>query len=46
MDITVEVWISAFAAHEDWRKAADGLFVFVAIDDDGKPRALPVIEAD
>lgn len=41
MHIAVEVWISAFALHEDLRKAAEGLFVFVAIDDKGKPRPLP-----
>ncbi len=41
MQIAVEVWISAFAAHDDLQKAAEGLFVFVAIDDEGKPRALP-----
>ena len=33
--------LSAFALHEDLRKAAEGLFVFVAIDDKGKPRPLP-----
>ncbi|MEX2468683.1 MAG: acyl-CoA thioesterase [Pseudohongiellaceae bacterium] len=41
MHIAVEVWISAFALHEDLRKAAEGLFVFVAIDDEGKPRPIP-----
>lgn len=41
MDIAVEVWISRFAAHDDMRMAAEGLFVFVAIDDEGKPRPIP-----
>ena len=41
MDIAVEVWISRYAAHDDMRKAAEGLFVFVAIDDEGKPRPIP-----
>ena len=44
MEIAVEVWISAFAAHEDLRKAAEGLFVFVAIDDNGRPRPLPPLQ--
>lgn len=39
--IKVEVWISAFAAHEDQRQAAEGQFVFVAIDDSGRPRPIP-----
>lgn len=41
MHIAVEVWISKYAAHDDLRKAAEGQFVFVAIDDNGKPRPLP-----
>ncbi len=39
--IDVEVWASLLAIGEDLLKVADGTFVFVAIDDDGKPRPIP-----
>ena len=41
MQIDVEVWTSRLSVKDDLVKAAEGLFVFVAIDDDGKPRQLP-----
>lgn len=44
MDIAIEVWISKFAAHDDLRKAAEGQFVFVAIDENGRPRPLPAAQ--
>ena len=39
--INVEVWTSAGVVGESSYKVAEGLFVFVAIDDSGKPRPLP-----
>lgn len=45
MEFAIEVWISKFAAHDDLRKAAEGQFVFVAIDENGSPRPLPVDES-
>lgn len=41
LQINVEVWTSIFGAEDRPLKVADGLFVFVAIDDDGKPRPIP-----
>ena len=41
LDIAVEVWTTPFDLAQGEGKVGDGLFVFVAIDDDGKPRALP-----
>ena len=41
LQINVEVWASSFSIEEKPVKVADGLFVFVAIDDDGKPRVIP-----
>jgi len=38
--IKVEVWISSFGITLDRLKAAEGLFVFVAIDDEGKSRLI------
>ncbi len=40
MHIQVDVWMSLFGVDDQPKKVADGLFVFVAIDDDGKPRKL------
>ncbi len=42
LQIDVEVWTSNLSVHEDRQKAAEGLFVFVAIDAAGNPRPLPV----
>lgn len=39
--INVEVWTSTNNVDEAPNKMADGLFVFVAIDDNGKPRPIP-----
>lgn len=41
LDIAVEVWTTPFDLTKGVSKVGDGLFVFVAIDDDGKPRELP-----
>lgn len=41
MQINVEVWTTIFSTEDSPRKMADGLFVFVAIDDGGKPRPIP-----
>lgn len=39
--IAVDVWTWHQLTHSDGQKVAEGLFVFVAIDDQGKPRPLP-----
>ena len=39
--IAVDVWTWQRVNQSDGVKVADGLFVFVAIDDSGKPRPLP-----
>ncbi len=39
--INVEVWSSAISIDELPNKMAQGLFVFVAIDEQGKPRPVP-----
>ena len=39
--INVEVWSSAISIDELPNKMAQGLFVFVAIDEQGKPRPIP-----
>ena len=39
--IAVDVWTSHQLTHRDGVKVAEGLFVFVAIDEHGKPRTLP-----
>ncbi len=41
IQIDVEVWTSNISVNVDLRKAAEGLFVFVAIDDEGNPRPIP-----
>lgn len=41
LDIFVEVWTTPFDLAHGVSKVGDGLFVFVAIDENGKPRALP-----
>ena len=39
--IGVEVWTTSFSTNFQREKAADDLFVFVAIDESGNPRPLP-----
>lgn len=39
--INIEVWIFNAGADEKRRKVAEGLFVFVAIDDKGRTRPIP-----
>jgi acyl-CoA hydrolase len=41
MHIGVEVWMSNWSIEQSSCKVAAGIFVFVAIDDEGNPRALP-----
>lgn len=45
IEIYVEVWTIPFDQGET-SKVGDGLFVFVAIDEDGKPRRLPEASSD
>lgn len=40
MKIHVEAWAQRFMTHER-EKVTDATFTFVAIDDDGRPRAVP-----
>lgn len=37
----VQVWMSLLVGEEQSKKVAEGVFVFVAIDDDGNKRVLP-----
>lgn len=39
--IAVDVWTSHRLTYQDRVKVAEGLFVFVAIDGNGKPRPIP-----
>jgi acyl-CoA thioesterase YciA len=39
--INIEVWTFSAGADEALRKVAEGLFVFVAIDEQGRTRAIP-----
>lgn len=39
--IAVDVWTWHQLTHSDGQKVAEGLFVFVAIDEQGRPRPLP-----
>ena len=39
--INIEVWIYNVSPDDNQCKVADGLFVFVAIDDEGKARRIP-----
>ncbi len=41
LQISVEVWSSIFSIEDKPLKVSEGLFVFVAIDDKGKPRPIP-----
>ena len=38
VSIAVDVWTSHQLSHDNWTKVAEGLFVFVAIDEAGRPR--------
>ncbi len=40
VQISVEVWTSIFSIEDKPMKVSEGLFVFVAIDDKGKPRPI------
>ncbi|MCB1666873.1 MAG: acyl-CoA thioesterase [Porticoccaceae bacterium] len=42
VSISVEVWINIDTTNEP-RKVTEGTFVFVAIDENGRPRPLPAI---
>jgi acyl-CoA thioesterase YciA len=39
--INIEVWTLEFREEKKLSKVAEGLFIFVAIDDEGKPRPIP-----
>ncbi len=39
--VEVEAWISDDATEGEWIKVAEGEFIFVAIDDNGRTRAIP-----
>ena len=43
LHIAVEVWASSYRTEDDWQKVSEGLFVFVALDAEGKPRVIPQI---
>lgn len=40
MQFRIEVWTIAFESDDALKKSAEGLFTFVAIDENGKPRAV------
>lgn len=40
LHIAVEVWASNHRNVDDWQKVGEGLFVFVALDAQGKPRVI------
>jgi len=42
MQINIEVWIANSITQQGRRKVAEGLFVFVAIDDNGRTRRIEV----
>lgn len=39
--IQVEAWVKDVSRDDIWRKVSEGRFVFVAIDDNGRTRAIP-----
>ncbi|MBL4819604.1 MAG: acyl-CoA thioesterase [Gammaproteobacteria bacterium] len=39
--INIEVWVFNIGAEDKLHKVADGLFIYVAIDDNGKTRRIP-----
>lgn len=40
LHIAVEVWASSYRTEDDWQKVGEGLFVFVALDAEGRPRVI------
>lgn len=39
--VDVEAWINEVGDDSEWLKVAEGEFIFVAIDDNGRTRAIP-----
>tara|TARA_R110000824_G_scaffold336_4_gene1977 strand:+ start:29730 stop:30152 length:423 start_codon:yes stop_codon:yes gene_type:complete len=39
--VSVEAWVSHVVKGEEWTKVAEGAFIFVAIDSNGRTRAIP-----
>lgn len=39
--VEVEAWVNDVTDESEWTKVAEGEFVFVAIDDNGRTRAIP-----
>lgn len=39
--VFVEAWVSHVVKGQDWTKVAEGTFIFVAIDGNGRTRAIP-----
>jgi acyl-CoA thioesterase YciA len=39
--VSVEAWVNDVGTESEWTKVAEGDFVFVAIDDNGRTRAIP-----
>jgi acyl-CoA thioesterase YciA len=39
--VSTEAWISHVVKGEEWGKVAEGVFTFVAIDSNGRTRAIP-----
>lgn len=39
--VSTEAWISHVVKGVEWRKVAEGVFTFVAIDSNGRTRAIP-----
>jgi len=39
--VFVEAWVSHVVKGEEWTKVAEGTFIFVAIDGNGRTRAIP-----
>jgi len=40
MTINVEVWAADYLVTDEFRQVTEGVFTFVAIDEDGKPEAI------
>ena len=41
MTVLVETWVLSWRGGEEKTKVTEGVFTYVAIDDDGRPRAVP-----
>lgn len=39
--VAVEAWVNDVETESEWTKVAEGEFIFVAIDDHGRTRAIP-----